>query len=99
MRKLILAFCLCACSGGGDDSGDDDDDGVDAAPMGTTLSHDFPTQTLEPGFEQSGLCQSWTLDNPEELWVNQVVVTNDGGYHHSNWFWVPDDQFTMPDGT
>jgi hypothetical protein len=54
--------------------------------------------TLQPGEETDELCQSWTLDNPQELWVTTVAMENSGGYHHSNWFFVPDDAFALADG-
>lgn len=62
------------------------------------LHHDFGTQTVQAGEERSGVCQSWTLHNPTELWVTRVELSNDGSYHHSNWFFVPDDTFELPDG-
>ena len=48
--------------------------------------------------EDDDTCQSWTLNNPTELWVSSITQRNDGGYHHANWFFVPDDQFALPDG-
>lgn len=54
--------------------------------------------TIEPGQEIVDRCLSWTLNNPEELWVSSVAMQNSGGYHHSNWFFVPDHQFVVPDG-
>src|SRR5262249_15367183 len=50
------------------------------------------------GREDEDTCQSWTLKNPTELWVNAIQQSNDGGYHHANWFFVPHDQFKLPDG-
>lgn len=65
---------------------------------GTALSHDFPDNTTEPGGELRGLCRSWTLDNPEPLYVNAVELEQDEISHHSNWMFVPDDRFDGPDG-
>lgn len=56
---------------------------------GTALSHDFGTITLKPGEELNGWCQSWEINNPEELWVQTVEFRSDGGYHHSNWIIIP----------
>jgi hypothetical protein len=75
-----------------------DADGVCTDFAGTSMRHDFGTQTLEPGEEVNGLCQSWTLGNDAELWVNGVEFKTDGGYHHSNWLFVPEDTFDGPDG-
>ena len=44
---------------------------------------------VERGEEVSGECQSWTLNNDEPLFVSKVRQTNDGAWHHSNWFFVP----------
>lgn len=58
----------------------------------------FPDIEVSPGQEISDLCQSWTLNNPEELWVTGVEMDNGGVYHHSNWFFVPDDAYAVLDG-
>lgn len=63
---------------------------------GTALEHDFGVQTLTGGQEIGSLCQSWVLDNDEEIWVNAVEMDNDGYYHHSNWFFVPEDYKDWP---
>jgi hypothetical protein len=63
-----------------------------------TLEREISTVTLTPGQEIDQLCQSWTLDNPTELWVSNVRMQNGGMYHHSNWFYVPDDKYVMDDG-
>lgn len=65
---------------------------------GTPLTHDFSEFTVGPGEEVSGLCQSWTLNNSEELWVNAVELEQNASSHHSNWTFVPADQFDGPDG-
>jgi hypothetical protein len=68
------------------------------AIAGTPLSHDFSSFTTKPGEEVLGKCQSWTLNNAEELWVNAVELDQDEASHHSNWTFVPDDKFDGPDG-
>jgi len=65
---------------------------------GTKLAHDFGEQTIAAGQEIGSLCQSWVLDNDEEVWVNAVEMDNDGAYHHSNWFFVPEDHNDWPTG-
>lgn len=65
---------------------------------GTPLVHDFPEFTTKPGEESVGLCRSWTLNNPEEIWVNSVELSQDEASHHSNWMAVPSDLFEGPDG-
>jgi hypothetical protein len=80
-------------------------DGKYAAPSGRCetipgdrLSREFADFTVEPGMEVLGLCQSWTLDNAEELWVNAVAMQQDVASHHSNWTFVPDNLYAGPDG-
>lgn len=64
-----------------------------------TYEADVSTLTVTAGMEDEDTCQSWTLNNPTELWVNAISQSNEGGYHHANWFFVPDDQYKLPDGT
>jgi hypothetical protein len=47
----------------------------------------------------AGFCQSWTLDNDEPLYVSKVRQRNDGAWHHSNWYFVPETTYAGPDGT
>jgi hypothetical protein len=73
--------------------------GPEAPPCeGDCLAHDFGTWPIAAGFEYPSLCWSWTLDNDDPLLVNTVAMQNDGWFHHSNWFWVPDTVYPMPDG-
>src|SRR5688572_24571049 len=60
---------------------------------GTPIAHDFADFSVKAGEEIENLCQSWTLNNPTELWVNGVELSQDVVSHHSNWTWVPADQF------
>ncbi|MBM4362414.1 MAG: hypothetical protein FJ104_07015 [Deltaproteobacteria bacterium] len=54
---------------------------------------------VAPGEEVIGRCQSWTLGNPTPIFVRSITATNGGGFHHSNWIWVPDTAHPGPDGT
>lgn len=63
------------------------------------FAHDFPSFMVVPGEEHSSQCQSWTLENDEPMYVNTVEMTNGGSFHHSNWFYVPEDTYDGPDGT
>lgn len=71
--------------------------GCEAIP-GTPLVNEFAEFTTKAGSEVKGLCQSWTLHNPEEIWVNAVELEQDESSHHSNWTFVPDDKFAGDDG-
>lgn len=64
----------------------------------TTLTHTFPPITVGVGQEDLGKCQKWTLNNDETLYVSKVKQTNDGAWHHSNWLFVPEDEYGE-DGT
>jgi len=85
----IVPVLLAACGGGP----------CDPTSEACTIEHEISTVVIDPGTEDEDLCQSWTLNNPTELWVNSITEYNDGAYHHANWFFVPDDDFDLPDGT
>src|SRR5262249_7943066 len=72
--------------------------GACEAIAGTALTHDFAMFSTESGQEILGLCQSWTLNNAEEIWVNTVELRQDVAEHHSNWTFVPDNMYEGPDG-
>ena len=59
---------------------------------------EFGPFDLAPGQEISSRCVSATLDNDEPLYINSVELTAGVGFHHSNWFWVPEGKFPGPDG-
>lgn len=91
-RLLAPLLLLCvACDSGPPPACDPD-------RQACTLSHDFGVTTLMPGAEIASQCNSWTLNNPTDLWVNAVVMDNGGAHHHSNWFFVPDKNYDVPDG-
>ncbi|MGE0551129.1 MAG: hypothetical protein AB7O24_14050 [Kofleriaceae bacterium] len=85
--SLFVAFGLTAC-------------GSDTSTQPQELSHDFPPVQISPEEgETEKWCQSWTLDNDEAIYVNAISMQNDGFFHHSNWFWVPEDVYAGEDGT
>ena len=63
------------------------------------LQHTFVDITVAAGEEQDGVCQSWTIGNAEPFFVNRVVASNQGAFHHSNWIWVHEADYDGPDGT
>ena len=75
-----------------------DGSGACAPIQGAPLSNRFADFTTQPGEEIAGLCQSWTLGNATELWVNAVELNQNEASHHSNWTFVPSDKFDGPDG-
>jgi hypothetical protein len=113
-RLASLVLVLSACSGTPaaapdaavlDDAGNDTGPRPDAATWmldpapEAMLMHTFPAITLDAGEERLDLCQSWTLDNTDPIYVDSVTLDAGPGWHHSNWMWVPDTQFAGPDGT
>lgn len=108
---VAVALTLFGCTGDVDEAApeipsDDTDvslaqDASEPAPdpcSGTCISHGFGTIESPAGSESDGVCLSWTLDNDEALFVNAILTENDGMFHHSNWFWVPESQWNLPDG-
>ncbi len=102
---IILATALVACelpvsnvvdgdAGNADASVPDMGEGTFGAAQ---VIFDYGDWTIPSGGEQS-LCAQWTLNNDEPLYVNGVIQANDGGFHHSNWYAVRDDQFVGEDG-
>lgn len=72
-------------------------DGVCSDIPGTPLVHDFPMTHTEAGQEITNMCRSWTLNNPEPIWVHAVELVQDEHSHHSNWMFVPEGNFDGPD--
>ncbi len=64
-----------------------------------TMTHTFDSLSVDVGEEISNVCQSWTLGNEEPLFVSKIRQHNDGGWHHSNWYFVPESTYPGPDGT
>ncbi len=61
------------------------------------LVHSFGEYALGP-LEETEPCAQWTLHNEQPVYVNTVTLSNDGGYHHSNWLVVPETSFAGDDG-
>ncbi len=72
--------------------------GACEALTGAPLAHTFEEFTVQPGEEIEGLCQSVTLGNETEIWVNAVELQQNASSHHSNWTFVPMGKFEGPDG-
>src|SRR5690349_24366078 len=89
MRALAVLLLLSAGCGS---------EPCDPQSESCTYEAAVSTLTVTAGHEDEDTCQSWTLNNPTELWVDGISQHNDGAYHHANWFFVPDDQFALPDG-
>ena len=66
-------------------------------PDGPWIAHQFPDYSLEP-FEETQPCLTWKLNNEKALYVRAVTLFNEGAWHHSNWFVVPDNMYEGDDG-
>ncbi len=75
--ELLFVVALAAC---GTDA--------DAIPQ---LTYRFGPFAVDPGGEQTDLCVAVTLHNQAPLYVNSVAMVGAPGLHHSNWFWVPNN--------
>jgi hypothetical protein len=64
-----------------------------------SFSHEFAPTTLKPGEERTSQCYTYKLGNPTDLLINTVELVNDGGFHHSNWFFVPEKAFDTEEST
>lgn len=80
---LLALWVLAACSG---------DDGGPSV-------YEFGPFTIEAQQEIETLCVQVTLNNAEPIFVNTVELATGPGFHHSNWFFVPERIFPGPDGT
>lgn len=90
----IAVYAVCAALGGcaGDEARMESE-----APEPMVLQ--FPLVDVAAGQEISSQCQSITLNNDEPVHVNAVRMQAGPGWHHSNWFFVPDRFYPGPDGT
>jgi len=98
--SLVLTFMLIGCgdsstanSGSAGTGGSDATGGTGGgggAGFVATLSHTYDPQMIDVAEETTDVCQSWVLDNDEPLYVRKIRQSNGGGWHHSNWFFVPE---------
>lgn len=91
MRIAIAALLLSsACAS---DSGT-------GTPVDPTAQQnfDFGPFSLAPGEEVNKTCVQISLHNEETIYVNSVELTTGPGFHHSNWFFVPETTFAGEDG-
>ena len=88
MRWLLLAMVACATTP------------TTPAPDPTAPltfafgPYDIPAQT-----EDTKDCVQITMHNDAAVFVNTVELTTGPGFHHSNWFYVPEHTFPGDDGT
>lgn len=54
---------------------------------------------VAPGQEVTTQCVQITLHNEHDLFVNSIDLQTGPGFHHSNWFFIPESTFRGDDGT
>jgi hypothetical protein len=89
MRTFIAALLLTgACAS-------------DTATVDPTAQQtfEFGPYDLTPGQEVNKTCVQISLHNEETIFVNSVELTTGPGFHHSNWFFVPESTFAGEDGS
>lgn len=69
----------------------------DGDPDREVITHFFGVLELD-ALEEIEPCVSWTLNNEESMWIEQTDLFNEGMYHHSTWFAVPENKYPGPDG-
>ena len=99
MRDTLIVMATAATAAAMAGAGCGGDEACDPMAEACTLERAVSTIEVPAGVEEEDTCQSWTLNNPTELWVTGITQQNDGAYHHANWFFVPDNEFNLPDGT
>ena len=72
--------------------------GVCVAFTGTPMTQTFGPYDLAAGGEIESVCESWTLGNTEDIFVNAAELASDGGFHHSILFFVPEGFQDWPAG-
>lgn len=69
-----------------------------AAQFEGTKTYQFGPFDIAPGKEINDQCVQISLNNDDYANVNVVELNTGPGFHHSNWFYVPDFTFGGPDG-
>lgn len=62
-------------------------------------TYEFGPFHIAPHEEISESCVQISLNNDDYMNVNAVELTTGRGFHHSNWFYVPQSTFAGEDGT
>ncbi len=91
MRTFLSSvLLLAACAS---------DTGTTSVDPTAPRTFEFGPYDLKPGEEVTRSCVQISLHNEEFLFINSVELTTGPGFHHSNWFFVPDTTFAGDDGT
>ena len=85
---FFLALGLAACGSA-----------AETSDIDPTMTHTFEPLSVGVAEEVTNVCQSWTLDNDEPIYVSKIRQRNGGAWHHSNWYFVPESAYPGEDGT
>jgi hypothetical protein len=85
VASLVFVSALTGCS-------------TDPDPTAVQV-YKFGPYTIDGGSEDTSKCVQITLHNDQPIYVNKVELTTGPGFHHSNWFFVPEHVFPGDDGT
>ena len=87
LAVLAVPFALLACA-------------EETAPdPNAPRTFEFGPYEIAPNGEVTDDCVQITLHNDDYLFINSVELTTGPGFHHSNWFFVPEHTFAGEDGT
>src|SRR5262245_60303752 len=64
-----------------------------------TSTYKFGPFTIASHEEITQDCVQISLHNDKAMYVSSVELTTGTGFHHSNWFFVPETTFFGDDGT
>jgi len=62
-------------------------------------TYKFGPFTIAPGEEVTGRCVQIDLHNADDLYINTIDLSTGPGFHHSNWFFVPEHFYSDQPGT
>ena len=89
MRNLLAGCVIVIAACGSNDTGQ----------FEGKKTFKFGPYTLAPNEEDTSKCVQISLHNDDYANVNIVELTTGPGFHHSNWFYVPEFTFPGEDGT
>ena len=75
-----------------------DESDSDADTTSVRITRAFGELELFPHEDNASRCVSWTVGNEQPIYAQAVLMANEGGFHHSNWFVVSENDFEGPDG-
>ncbi|HSN28362.1 MAG TPA: hypothetical protein VLT45_18885 [Kofleriaceae bacterium] len=76
--RLVGALVLVAACTSSDPSG------------GGKQTYKFGPFSIAPGEEVTGRCVQIDLHNSDDLYINTIDLETGPGFHHSNWFFIPE---------